>query len=41
MVLQKDGIEKHPALRCIRHFEIHPCLRNCPRIRMGGAMIDR
>ena len=23
--------QKHPALRCIRHLEIHPCPRNCPR----------
>jgi len=23
----------------IRHLEIHPCPRNCPRIRVGEAMI--
>jgi len=39
MVLQLDGIAKHPALRCIRNLEIHPCPRNCPRIRVGEAMI--
>ena len=31
-IMVYDGIAKHPALRCIRHLEIHPYPRNCPRI---------
>ena len=35
------NIAEHPALWCIRHLEIHPCPRNCPKICVGKAMINR